>query len=636
MSKTTQPRLNMNKKNLERNNSESQDESEHLDDAAIGHAFRISLVAIAVLIVVGGIAVYLFSRPEPAPEVRETKLAPVKIREVSPVEIPKVIFTDVTDEVGIDFVHNNGATGDKLLPETMGGGCAVLDFDNDGDQDILFVNSKNWDWDLEGGKADQDTPSTMALYRNDGGRFTNVTAGSGLDVSAYGMGAAVGDYDNDGNVDVFITALGNNRLFRNRGEGKFEEVTEAAGVGGDDDRWSTGAGWFDYDNDGDLDLFVANYVQWTRQYDQAQNFQLVGGGRAYGRPQNFEGSFPYLYRNEGDGKFTDVSADAGVQVRNPATGVQLAKSLGVAICDLDENGTLDLIVSNDTVQNLLFRNTGDGKFQEFGVLSGIAFDSGGNARGAMGIDVTPLRKGKAMAVAIGNFSNEMTALYVSKRGRMQFFDEAISTGLGPSTRLELTFGIFYFDYDLDGRLDLFCANGHLEEDINRVQPSQHYEQPPQLFWNAGSTQGTEFVKVDAAHCGEDLLRPMVGRGAAYLDFDDDGDLDVLVTATGRKPRLLRNDLDLKHHYVRFRLEGDGVKSNRDAIGAWVELTVGDEVFRKQVMPTRSYLSQVELPVTFGLADAETIDNVTIQWPDGEKQELGTVDIDQTHVVRQTK
>lgn len=606
---------------------EQHDDSEPRDDAVIGRAFRVSLVVIALLAGVASTVTIWFSRPAPPPPVRETTLAPTSVRELPAVQVPTVPFTDVTEETGITFVHNNGANGDKLLPETMGGGLAIFDFDNDGDQDILFVNSKDWPWD-----EPSDRSSRLALFRNDGGTFTDVTADSGLDVSLYGMGAAVGDFDNDERVDVFVTAVGENRLFQNRGDGRFEDITGSAGVAGDQDRWSTSAGWLDFDNDSDLDLFVCNYVKWNREYDSSQNFQLVGGGRAYGRPQNFEGTFPYLYRNDGDGKFTDVSEAAGVHVRNPSTGVPLAKSLGVTMCDLDEDGTLDLLVANDTVQNLLFRNTGDGTFAEFGVLAGVAFDSSGNARGAMGIDAATIRDGKSTAVAIGNFANEMTALYVARRGSLQFFDEATSTGLGPNTRLELTFGLFYFDYDLDGRLDLFCSNGHLEEDINRVQPSQFYEQPPQLFWNAGPQYGTEFVPVGVQYCGDDLLEPMVGRGAAYLDFDNDGDLDILVTSTGRKPRLLRNDLERTNHFLRLKLVGDGKTCNRDAIGSWVSVAVGDKVLRKQVMPTKSYLSQVELPVTFGLGDADEVEDVIVYWPNGIRQKLGPLAVDQTHVI----
>lgn len=603
------------------------DESELRDEADIGRAIRGSLIVLVVLAMIGGIAAFILTRPKAAPPVRESKLAKVAVRERPMVQVPTTPFKDITEEAGISFVHNNGATGDKLLPETMGGGSAFFDFDNDGDQDLLLINSMDWSWD-----EPSDRGNTSALYQNEGGKFVDVTKDSGLDVELYGMGVAVGDYDQDGLVDVFISAVGTNRLFRNVGEGKFEDITEMAGVGGEGDRWSTSSGWFDYDNDGDLDLFVCNYVGWSREYDQSQGFQLVGGGRAYGRPQNFEGTFPYLYRNDGDGEFTDVSEESGIQIRNVSTKVPQSKSLGLALCDFDRNGFMDVVVANDTVQNCLLRNGGDGKFTEMGAICGIAFDSTGNARGAMGIDVTSFREQSSMAVAIGNFSNEMTALYVTKAGRMQFYDEAVSTGLGPSTRLLLTFGLAYVDYDLDGRLDLFCANGHLEEDINRVQPSQHYEQPPQMFWNAGPEFETEFLPVGAEQLGDDFVEPMVGRGASYADIDLDGDLDLLITSTGRAPRLLRNDQETDHHWLRLKLVGDGEKCNRDAIGAWVSVTVGDEVIAKQVMPTRSYLTQVELPLTFGLGEHDSIDNVSVQWPDGEVVEIGPIDIDQSHEI----
>ena len=610
-------------------------ETEERDDAVIGVALRWSLALFVVAgVAIGGVAIWM-SQPEPAPPVRETELAEVRVREATPVEIPKATFTDITDEAGITFRHENGARGLKLLPETMGGGSAFLDVEGDGDQDLLLVNSRRWPWDRAGDDQDDEAaPATLALYANDGtGRFADVTAESGLDVALYGMGAAVGDYDNDGDADLFVTAVGENRLFRNEGDGTFREVTETAGVGGDPGEWSTSSGWVDYDSDGDLDLFVCNYVKWSRQYDESQGFQLTGGGRAYGRPQNFEGTFPYLYRNDGGGRFTEVSESAGLQVRNPATDVPMAKSLGVTFTDFDRDGRIDIFVANDTVRNFLFHNQGDGTFREMGVLAGVAFDMDGNARGAMGVDVGPIRNNDALGVAIGNFSNEMTALYVSYGERMQFMDEAISSGLGPPTRLALTFGVFYVDYDLDGRLDLFAANGHLEEDINRVQPSQHYEQPPQLFWNCGPQHDTEFLPVPADKCGEDLLRPMVGRGAAYADIDRDGDLDILVMATGQPPRLLRNDQSLDHHWVRLKLTG--TRSNRDAIGSWVELQLADRVLRRPVMPTRSYISQVELPVTFGLGESDEVLGGSVIWPDGKRQEFGPLEVDTVHEVTQS-
>lgn len=600
------------------------------DDTVIAAALKRSLWVFVILGFIGGaIAFRLLQAPPQNVVTPEKPTEPPKER--PRLDTPEIRFTDITAEAGIKFVHENGAYGDKLLPETMGSGCAFLDYDNDGDQDIVFVNSCRWPWDSRDAGKDRPQP-TQALYRNDGQcRFADVTKEVGLDVTFYGMGVACGDYDNDGDTDLFFTTVGKNRLFRNDG-GKFVDVTGDAGVGGVESQWSTGAGWFDYDNDGDLDLFVANYIEWTKESDLSQKFTLIGGGRGYGRPQPFHGVFPYLYRNDGDGKFADVSKEAGVQILNAASKEPTAKSLGITFADLDADGRLDVVIANDTVQNFLLHNLGE-KFEEIGAVSGVAFDLDGNARGAMGIDTAWFRNSPALGIAIGNFSNEMTALYVTKSNDLQFRDEAVSNGLGPSSRLELKFGVLFADLDLDSRQDLFSANGHLEIEINKVQASQHYEQSPHLFWNCGPEHATEFELVPAKKCGEDFMKPSVGRGAAYADIDGDGDLDLLISNSGQPPRLLRNDQKLGHHWARFQLNGTG-KSNRDAIGAVVELRCGDVTQLRQVIPTRSYLSQVELPVTFGLGKAEQIDSVRIRWPDGSTQELTDLKTDQTHRVRQ--
>ncbi|TWT75724.1 ASPIC and UnbV [Posidoniimonas polymericola] len=605
-------------------------EADEQSDAAIAVALKRSLLVLSVAAAAVLVAVFLGNRTEPV-VVTESELSTVEVREAPMVDPPSVRFTDISGQLGQGFVHRNAAEGDKLLPETMGGGCAFLDFDNDGDQDLLLVNSlSHWPWD----DAPQAEPSAGgALFANDGaGRFSDVTAGSGLEQPLYGMGVAVGDYDNDGLVDVFLSAVGRDRLLHNEGGGKFRDVTDEAGVSGGGRDWGTGCGWCDYDNDGDLDLFVCNYLNWSREFDAAQDFQLVGGGRAYGRPQNFEGVFPFLYRNDGDGRFTEVAESAGLQVRNAATNVPVAKSLGVTFVDADEDGWIDVIVANDTVQNFLFHNMQDGTFREVAIDAGIAFDMNGAARGAMGIDVARFRDNGALGIAIGNFSNEMTALYVSYKGEMQFMDEAVSTGLGPNSRLELSFGLFFFDCDLDGRLDIFTANGHLEEEINRVQPSQHYEQSPHLFWNCGAEHDTEFVTIGASSAGEDLLRPMVGRGAAFADIDSDGDLDLVITAIGGAARLVRNDQELENDWIRFRLTGS--TSNRDAIGAWIRIDLEDRTIERQVMPTRSYLSQVELPVTIGLGRDAKVKSMSVQWPDGAPQVVPFDGVNQLYDVRQ--
>ncbi len=619
---------------------------EERDDAVIGTAIRYSLIAITVIAIAiaGPVAYFKLTRQDT--EITEIKAIDLpEVRFEVAQELPSIPWTDVTAASGIDFVHTNGATGEKLLPETMGGGSAFFDYNGDGFPDILFVGSKRWDHDSESSTKANDNvtaQSSLRLYKNDGtGKFTDVTSDAGLDIVMYGQGCAIGDFDNDGKPDIYISGVsettsgpGPNRLFRNTGE-SFVDVTQQAGVSGGAGDWSTSCGWFDFDNDGDLDLWVCNYVQWSREYDLAQNFRLTGGQRAYGRPQAFAGSFPRLYRNDGDLKFTEVSEESGIRVVAPTTGNALAKSLGLAFHDFDRDGYLDVIVANDTVQNNLFRNMGDGTFREMAALAGVAFDSEGNARGAMGIDVACARQDDRCAcVAIGNFANEMTAFYVSSPGAMVFTDQAVANGLGPSTRLFLTFGVFFFDADLDGWDDIFHANGHLEEDIAKVQSSQTYEQSPQLFWNAGPESATEFMALPIESTGKDLAVPMVGRGATYADIDGDGDLDVLITASGAAPRLLRNDQQLGNSWIRVRLVGNGTTCNRDAIGGRVDVTLkSGRTISKFVSPTRSYLSQVELPLTFGLG-TDGVDSIKVVWPDRSEQTVDAVEVNRLIEVRQ--
>jgi hypothetical protein len=474
----------------------------------------------------------------------------------------------------------------------------------------------------------------MALYRNDGkGHFTDVTPGSGLDASFYGMGVAVGDYDNDGLVDVFITGVGENRLFHNLGNGKFEDATARAGMTNDPMRWSTSAAFVDYDNDGRLDLFVCNYVKWSREIDRGVNYTLPGIGRAYGPPLNFEGSFPLLYHNEGNGTFRDVSRAAGIQITNPVSSAPMAKSLGVAPVDLNSDGWIDFVVANDQVQNFVFSNRHNGTFAEVGAQSGVAFDPYGLARGAMGIDSARFRNDNALGIAIGNFANEPNALYVAQNDSLLFADEAITEGIGPASRQLLKFGLFFFDYDLDGRPDVLTANGHIEEEISKVQKSQSYRQPAQLFWNRSSSKGAGFVSVPPEKVGDHLFKPLVGRGSAYADIDGDGDLDVMLTQINGPPALLRNDQRLGHHWLRLKVIG--AKANHDAIGAWVKVHVEGRTLAQQVMPAKGYLSQSELPLTFGLGKAARVDAVEVIWPGGATQKVGQVKVDALNAVRQS-
>jgi hypothetical protein len=474
-------------------------------------------------------------------------------------------------------------------------------------------------------------PPGLALYRNDGdGRFSDVTAGSGLDERRYGMGVAAGDIDNDGRVDLFVTALGTDALYRNLGNGRFAEVTAAAGVGGGSDEWSSGAGFLDYDGDGFLDLFVATYVAWSESLDRDLAFTVNGRDRAYGPPKQYPGTYCRLYRNRGDGRFADVSAGAGIRVDNPSTGQPMAKALAVTFADIDGNGAVDIFVANDTVDNFLFLNRGDGTFDEVGRAWGVATDSNGNATGAMGADLAHHHDDPRLAIAVGNFANEATSLFVQGASGSTFADLASLEGIGSPSRLALSFGLFFFDADLDGRLDLLQANGHLEDEINEVQPSQTYRQAAQLFWNGGQRR-RGFVCLPAAAIGE-LATPVVGRGASYADVDGDGDLDVLLTQPAGPALLLRNDQRLGHHWLRVQLEG-GAGVNRDAIGAWVECSTAAGSQRRQMMPTRSYLSQVELPVTFGLGRADAVSSLVVTWPDGRRQEVAVPAVDTTVTVR---
>ncbi|MBI1348063.1 CRTAC1 family protein [bacterium] len=599
-------------------------ESDQPDDAVIGRALKWSLAVMATFAVAIAVLLWVLQPKAPAVAAKPQAVTLPETRTLPQLAIPKIPFVDITVTAGIQFVHHAGATGDKLLPETMGSGVACFDFDNDQDADLLFINSRSWPWDPA-----PKQPPTLALYQNDGqAHFTDVTADVGLDVSLYGMGVAVADYDHDGDCDIFVTAVGANHLFRND-NGRFVDVTSEAGVAGAETEWSTSASWFDYDRDGDLDLFVANYVKWSREGDLAQDFRLVGLGRAYGPPFAFQGTYPYLYRNEGNGKFTEVAEQAGLHIQNPATDVPMAKSLGVLVHDLDQDGWLDLVVANDTVQNFLFHNQQNGTFTEMGAASGVAFDSAGNARGAMGIDAAYFRNDAALGIAIGNFSNEMTALYVANGPSLQFTDDAIPTGLGPPSRLDLKFGVIFADFDLDGRPDLAAANGHLEEEIHQVQSSQHYAQPPHLFWNCGPEQTTEFVLLDQTSVGPDLLKPMVGRGLATADFDGDGDLDLVLTANRGSPRLLRNDQALSHHWLRIHCVDPQLP---EAIGTVVEVDSGGRTLRQVVSPVRGYLSQSEFPLTFGLGPSTEVTEVRFLWPDGTRQTLDSLPVDQLHQI----
>ena len=513
---------------------------------------------------------------------------------------PGFRFTDVTTQAGIQFQHNTGAFGGKFLPETLGSGCAFLDYDRDGWQDILLINGADW----PGHKTNR---TTLRLYRNNGnGTFSDVTARAGLDVEMYGMGVAVGDYNNDGFPDIFITCVGQNRLFRNTGKGTFVDVTSASGLG-KREALSTSALWFDYDRDGLLDLFVCNYVKWSPEHDIFCS--LDGKHKSYCTPEAYRGATCWLFHNRGDGTFEDVTASSGIFDSS-------SKSLGVALIDDDHDGWPDLLVANDTQPNKLYRNQHNGTFKDAAVEAGLAFSTEGKARAGMGVDVGDFENSGAAGVAITNFDNEMIGLYrASGRG---FEDIAAQAGVGMASKNSLGFGCVFVDFNLDSWLDFAVANGHIDETVRNIRGNVGYAQPPQLFLSSGNGSFRDV----ADEVGGGFDQPKVGRGLACADFDRDGDLDLLLTTNNGPAYLYRNDLLAGNRSIRFQLRG--TKSNRDAIGAVVRATAGGMTQSRVVKGGSSYLSQSELPVTFGLEKRDRIERVVIEWPSGRTEEYANL------------
>jgi hypothetical protein len=583
-----------------------------------------------------GLGLFLTGCGRTKPEATIAKaVAPKVVEKQADAAVPKLKFVDVTEQSGIKFIHQNGFEGEKLLPETMGSGVSILDFDGDGLMDLFFVNGCTWG-DIgitskpPGGKPEtlpQRTGppnKTQALYRNAGaGKFEDVTAKAGLADTFFGQGSTVGDIDNDGDPDLIVTGLNTVRLYQNN-SGKFTDVSKAHGIA-PGKGWYTSAAFFDLENDGDLDLFVCSYVDWSAEFDRAQGFQLAGtgSGRAYGPPTAFPGSYCLLYRNEGGGKFVDHSEKSGIRIKTTSLGAPFAKSLGVAPQDCNGDGFIDLAVANDTVPNFLLINKGDGTFDEVGVSSGVALDQSGSARGAMGIDWGDFSNDEALGLAIGNFANEMTALYVADDQKSAIFtDRAAVYGLGAATQPPLKFGLFFLDFDLDGRLDLLSTNGHLESDITKVQASQSYAQSAQIFWNSGKMGRNLFRLMTADDIGGDILKPIVGRGSACFDMDNDGDLDVVMTENGGRARLYRNDLGESNKSVRLKLVGK--KSSRDGLGLKLLATSGDKSLRLQHFLARSYLSSLEPMVTIGAGSTGKIEKLELTWPSGTRQTLTDV------------
>ncbi|HEX4022040.1 MAG TPA: CRTAC1 family protein [Acidobacteriaceae bacterium] len=526
-----------------------------------------------------------------------------------------IVFTDVTAQAGIHFHRNSGAFGKKYLPETMGSGACFIDYDNDGWQDILLVNSMDW----PGHGTHKSYP---ALYHNNrDGTFTDVTRQAGLDVPMYGMGCAVGDFDNDGYDDIYITAVGSNHLFRNLGNGKFADVTAHARVG--DPGFSTSAIWFDYDNDGKLDLFVSHYVDWSVAKDQYCT--LDGKNKSYCTPEVYKGQSATLFHNMGHGVFQDVTKRAGLY--DPTS-----KSLGIAMLDYDNDGWMDLFVANDTQPDKLYRNNHNGTFTDMAVSAGVAYGESGATRAGMGVDAGDYDHSGRQGLIVGNFANEGMALYRND-GSGLFSDQSLTSGIGTASLKSLTFGTFFFDYNLDGLLDIFAANGHVADDVSVLQPTISYAEVPLMFRNQGNGK---FENV-GNQLGAPFRHPIVARGAAYGDYDNDGDLDLLLTTSNGAAYLLRNDNANKNDMLRIKTIG--TRSNRDGIGAKITLTTNKHVRQfAMVKSGSSYLSQSELPVTFGLGKPEPGKTVSLEivWPSGHKDSIPNIQPNQSLTVEEGK
>jgi enediyne biosynthesis protein E4 len=537
---------------------------------------------------------------------------PLDLR-AQPQGAPGFRLVDVTAAAGIDFRHNNGAYGGTLLPETLGSGCAFLDYDADGWQDILLINGMDW-------PGHKRRRTTLKLYRNNrNGTFADVTRAAGLDVELYGMGVAVGDFNNDGFPDLYITCVGQSRLFRNTGKGRFIDITKASGLGGRE-AFSTSAMWLDVDRNGLLDLFVCNYVRWSAEHDV---FCSVDGKRkSYCTPEAYRGETCWLFRNRGDGTFEDVTATCGIFDSS-------SKALGVALIDHDQDGWPDIVVANDTQPNKLYRNQRNGTFKDVALEAGVALSDDGKARAGMGVDAADFANTGRAGIAITNFEGEMVGLYRPQEPGL-YRDITMASGVGSASRTRLGFGCLFADMDLDGHLDLVVANGHIDDTVRNISGNTGYAQAPHLFRNQGNATFSDV----AAAVGGGFAQPRVGRGLAYGDFDGDGDVDLLMTTNNGSPALFRNDQVAGHRSLRFRLQG--VKSNRDAIGAVVRIYHGGASQTRMVKSGSSYLSQSELPVTFGVGTRDRVDRVVIAWPGGSTEELKNLASGKAYVVVEGK
>lgn len=521
----------------------------------------------------------------------------------------RIRFTDATSASGVAFRHVPTRTAEKWMPETMGSGVAIADFDRNGAPDILLINSGAvW-------QKDRPADATNKLYLNDGrGKFTDATTSWKLPSVGYGMGAAAGDFDNDGWLDVFITSQdGNNRLLRNTGAA-FEDVTDASGIKSDG-KWATSAGFADLDSDNDLDLVLVRYVEYGRDSPPSYRNRML----VYATPIAFDAVADQVWRNDGNGRFTDVTAASGLADKN-------GKGLALALGDIDKDGDVDAYVANDTTPNSLWINDGAGKFKDVAPLAGVAYSETGREEGSMGADFSDVDANGHLDITVTNFQDENASIY-SQTQPLLFSEISDAIGVGQSSRARLKFGVDFFDADNDGDEDLLIANGHIEDNIEQNSSTVTFAQPNSLFENIG---GGKFRDVSNS-AGQALADKQVSRGLATADFDGDGDLDFVVTNNGGTAQIAFNETTQKGNFVMLRLEGE---KNRSAIGARLVAKIGDRTIERQIMGSQSYLSMSDLCVHFGLGTATQIDELTIYWPGGNKQAIAAVEAGKFYFVRE--
>jgi hypothetical protein len=512
---------------------------------------------------------------------------------------------DVTDRTGIRFVHTDGSSGRRYIVETVCAGVAIFDYDRDGDADVYFLNGAA----LPGKQG--SAPPRNALYRNDGDwRFTDVTKEAGVGDAGHGLGVAVGDYDNDGHLDLYVNNFGPNVLFRNNGDGTFADVTAAARVK-NGDKVGAGACFLDMDADGDLDLYVANYVNFTFENHRTVRFN---GHPAYVGPMDFLPTSDTLYRNNGDGTFTDVSEQSGIAAHQ-GTG------MGMTCCDFDHDGDTDIFVGNDVAGNSIFQNDGSGSFEEIGLLSGLAYDLGGNAQGTMGVDSGDFDNDGLIDFYVTSYQRDFSTLY-RNMGDGVFEDVTRLTGAGEGTLAQVTWGCGFVDFDSDGYRDIFVACGHLHDNVERFDSTTSYHARNIVLRNMGNGR---FADVSAG-CGDGLQPKLSSRGAAFDDLDNDGDVDAVILNSRRAPTILRNDSPSRNHWIQLRLRG--TNSNRDGVGSQVRVRAGGVTWVDEVHSGRGYQGHHGLRLTFGLGKHEHIDRIEVKWLGGGVQVIHDVPVDQ--------